>query len=65
MPTRDRPEEIVVTAAMIDAGVFILCEWAEICPRDLLAEKVYRAMRGVEMLALPLEGQEPAGGDTR
>ena len=47
MSKRDRPEgeaEIVVTEAMIEAGVECLDFWAGTAPPDDLVERVYRAM---------------------
>jgi len=51
-PRRDRPE-IKVTPFMLEVGTFVLAEYVEICPPDLLVTKVYRAMREAELTAQP------------
>jgi len=50
--------EIEVTPEMTKIGVMVFCEWAEICPPDLLVPLVYRAMRAAETSA----GSAPGTG---
>lgn len=56
--------QIEVTPFMIEVGAWVLAEWAEACPPDSLAEKVYRAMREAEMAqSVPEADPRPAANN--